>query len=119
LAGMLRPPGHSQRQILYRTEKSLLADDPSLGSLFAIFTRLTRQDAMPASEQTVPMRRHSRKLVIATALIALIAVLSGVAFISLAPSPHRCGAPSTSVQRQSVTQGTSCLPGPALVRGRQ
>ena len=32
-------------------ERTLLAEDPRLGSLFAVFTRLTRPEAMSATEQ--------------------------------------------------------------------
>jgi hypothetical protein len=40
-----------QRRALNRTEKTLLADDLRLGSLSAVFTRLTREDVMPPAEQ--------------------------------------------------------------------
>jgi hypothetical protein len=43
-------PGR-QRRVLNRTEKMLLADDPLLGLLFAVFTRLTREDAIPLAER--------------------------------------------------------------------
>lgn len=47
-------------QVLNRIEKRLLADDLRLGSLFAVFSRLTREDAMPAAERIEigPRRRH-------------------------------------------------------------
>jgi hypothetical protein len=40
-----------QRRLLNRIEKTLLADDLRLGSLFAVFTRLTREDAMHPAER--------------------------------------------------------------------
>jgi hypothetical protein len=40
-----------QQRVLNRIEKRLLADDRRLGALFAVFTRLTREDAMPAAER--------------------------------------------------------------------
>lgn len=51
-------PGR-QRWVLNRIEKRLLAEDRHLGSRFAVFARLTREDAMPAAEriEAGPMRR--------------------------------------------------------------
>lgn len=115
LAGMLRPPGRSQRRILYRTERSLLADDPGFGSLFTIFTRLAWNDALPGTEQARPTRWQWRKLVIAAGLIV---VMTALAVSSLALSPHACGATPALGQRHSANQATSCQPGPAPVRGR-
>jgi hypothetical protein len=39
-------PGRQQR-VLDQIEKRLLGDDLRLGSLFAVFTRLASEDAMP------------------------------------------------------------------------
>jgi hypothetical protein len=39
-----------QRRALNRIEKTLADDHPSLGPLFAIFTRLTGHEAMPVTE---------------------------------------------------------------------
>jgi hypothetical protein len=129
VAEMLRPPGRSQRQILYRTEKSILADDPSLGSLFAIFTRLTLQDTMPWAEQARPRqwpwrrqwrgqwqwRRQWRKLALGAGLIAFVTAL---VFVSLAHSPPTCGAARPLAQHHSVTRAASCLPSPVVLRDR-
>jgi hypothetical protein len=46
----------SQRRALSQIEKTLAADHPGLGPLFAIFTRLTDQEAMPVTEQARPWR---------------------------------------------------------------
>jgi len=43
-------PGRQQR-VLDRIEKRLLGDDLRLGSLFAVFTRLAPEDAMPPTER--------------------------------------------------------------------
>ena len=40
-----------QRRVLNRTGKMLLADDLRLGSLFAVFAGLTREDAVPTAER--------------------------------------------------------------------
>jgi hypothetical protein len=39
-----------QQRALDRIEKTLMAGDPRLGSLFAIFNRLTRHEAIPGTE---------------------------------------------------------------------
>lgn len=105
MAGIVLPPGRSRRRSLDRIEKSLLADDPGLGSLFAVFTRLTRQEAMPGTEQARPRRRPSRRLVIAAGLIV---VLSALVLSLLASSPHACGAASASGQHHPVSLTAGC-----------
>jgi hypothetical protein len=53
-------PGGQQRA-LNRIEKTLADDDPRLGPLFAIFTRLAGHEAMPATERvTAPPWRIRR-----------------------------------------------------------
>jgi hypothetical protein len=46
----MRWPGR-QRRVLSRLEKRLLVEDRRLGSMFAFFTKLSRGEAMPATEQ--------------------------------------------------------------------
>ena len=41
----------SQRRALSQIELTLADDHPGLGALFAVFTRLTCHEAMPATEQ--------------------------------------------------------------------
>jgi hypothetical protein len=56
----MRLPGAQQRA-LNRIEKTLADDDPRLGPLFAIFTRLAGHEAMPATERvTAPQWRRRR-----------------------------------------------------------
>jgi hypothetical protein len=43
----------SQRRALSQIEKTLAHDHPSLGPLFAIFTRLTSHEAMPLTERVM------------------------------------------------------------------
>jgi hypothetical protein len=50
---MMSFPARQQRT-LYRIEKTLLADDPRLGSLFANFTSLASPKAMPTTERVKP-----------------------------------------------------------------
>jgi hypothetical protein len=41
----------SQQRVLNRIEGALAQDHPGLGPLFAIFTRLVGQEAMPVTER--------------------------------------------------------------------
>jgi hypothetical protein len=45
-----------QQWTLWHMEKSLLAEEPRLDSLFTIFTRTARNDAMPLTERYRPGR---------------------------------------------------------------
>jgi hypothetical protein len=47
-----------QQQALDRIEQTLVAEEPRLGSLFAVFTRLTRHEAMPGTEQVASRLRR-------------------------------------------------------------
>jgi hypothetical protein len=53
----------SQRRALVQIEQSLADDHPSLGPLFAVFTSLTGQQAMPVTERVTarPWRRPARR----------------------------------------------------------
>jgi Protein of unknown function (DUF3040) len=109
LAGILLPSERSRRRVLDRIEKSLLADDPDLVSLFAVFTRLTRQEAMPGTEQARPRRRPSRERAIAAGVIV---VLGALVFCLLAWSPHACGIAPAPGQHHSAVRADSCLARP-------
>jgi hypothetical protein len=79
----------SEERALTRIEQMLLARDPRLKSLFTIFTRLTRQEAMPVTEQLQPRRWRSRPGPVIAIVLALIA---GVIVVSSLTGPARgCG----------------------------
>jgi hypothetical protein len=108
-----------QQRALERIEKTLLAGDPRLGSLFAIFTRLTRHEAIPGTEQVKP-RPWQALQAFAGIAIALIAVLSVLALSSLPLSQHECGTrPAAPGQSRSWSRTTSCTPVPAMLQDRQ
>lgn len=102
-----------QQRALIRIEKTLLADDPRFGSLFTIFTRLTRHQAMPDIELVKPTRWHSLRPFLAIA-IALLAVVSALT-LSL-PSPRRPICMISAAARHSYSSGetTGCPPGPGM-----
>jgi hypothetical protein len=71
----------SERRALNQIEKTLAGDDPGLGPLFAIFTRLTGHEAMPVTERVTarslrwprprPPRRQPRMWPTVLAVIGL------------------------------------------------
>lgn len=110
------PSGRRLRTTLDQIEKTLVAEDPGLGSAFGTFTRLTCDEAMPGTEQALAKRtlsrpwsphRRARKLIIA---IGLIACLGAPVSILLAHAPSTCS--GLSGHRQSTIQAASCRPAP-------
>ncbi|HUA28463.1 MAG TPA: DUF3040 domain-containing protein [Streptosporangiaceae bacterium] len=97
----------SEARVLTGIEAGLLARDPRFRSLFAIFTRLTRQEAMPTREQ---LRRTRWRLRPGPVIfIALALVLVGVVLGSLAGPARLCSA----AQKHPAAAGgaaRSCTP---------
>jgi hypothetical protein len=106
----------SEQRALDRIEETLHAGDPRLRSLFMIFTRLTRHETMPSTEQVSARLRTSllRTIVIP---IALAAILSGLILSSLAPARNACVAQARG-QTHSSSPVSGCLPGPAMAQAR-
>jgi len=97
----------SETRVLTGIEASLVARDPRLRSLFAIFTRLTLHEAMPAREQL--RRRHWRLRPGPVIVIALVFVLVGVVLGSLAGPAHVCSS-ATPHRAASTAPGNPCVP---------
>ena len=106
----------SEQRALNRIEETLHAADPRLRSLFMIFTRLTRHEAIPSTEQVNARPRASLLRTIAIP-IALAAILSGLILSSLAPARNACVTAARS-HSQSSSPMSGCPPGPAIVQGR-
>ena len=102
-----------QQRALDRIEKTLLADDPRFGSLFAIFTRLTWHEAMPGIELVKSGRWHSLRPFAAIA-IALIAVAS-----VLTPRRPICLTSAAAGHSYSSGQTAGCVPGVVVMQERQ
>jgi hypothetical protein len=85
----------SQQRKLGGIEKTLLADDLRLGSLFAIFTRLTRHEAMPGTE-LVEARSWRRLRPALLGTIGLTAVIAALIFSLLFPGRPECPAAATA-----------------------
>ncbi len=88
----------AEERVLTRIEQALLSRDPRLNSLFSIFTRLTRQEAMPAVEQLRPRRWRLQPGAVLLVAIALLvcALVAG----SLASSGGCVQAPATTATAQ-------------------
>jgi hypothetical protein len=106
----------SEQRALNRIEETLHAGDPRLRSLFMIFTRLTRHEAMPGTEQVSARLWISLLRTIAIPIV-LAAILSGLILSSLAPARNGCVTPARSHSQSSSSMG-GCLLGPAMVRAR-
>lgn len=108
-----------QQRALNRIEKALLAGDPRLGSLFAIFARLTWHDVMPRIEQVKPKLRLPLKRSVAIA-IALVAVLGVLVLGPLLPGRPMCSAQPVFARRSySWAPPTNCPPRPVIRPDRQ
>jgi hypothetical protein len=101
----------SQRRALNQIEKTLADDHPSLGPLFAIFTRLTGREAMPVNERVTarPWRWRVRPAVLT--LFGLAMAIGTLVAISLTlPGPQVCAAGTVT---------PVAAPTPSVPAGRQ
>ena len=90
----------SQRHALSQIEQTLADDHPGLGALFAVFTRLTGHEAMPATEQVTAWSwRWQRRMWPGVVTVVGLAMATGVLLtISLMmPRPQVCPGAVTPV----------------------
>lgn len=126
----------SQRRILEKIENALRGTDPRLTSLFAIFSRLTRDEEMPRIEQLRaravvllirlpnrpdPARRGVRAMspvrhrAVIFFPIALLVVASTLIMAAALPSPPRCapvvaGLTGHNAPVKTKSRSRSCSP---------
>jgi Protein of unknown function (DUF3040) len=94
----------AEERALTSIEHALLSRDPRLSSLFSIFTRLTRQEAMPAIEQLRPRRWRPQPGAVLLAAIALM--VCAVVASSLASARGCAQAPAaTAAQPSAIAAG--------------
>jgi len=108
-SGVSLPAG--QQRVLDRMESALQACEPRLASMFAIFTRLTRAEAVPRTESLPAGARFAR----IRRFVAIPLVLGYVAlFVFLAvtsPAVHGCGQ-MAGLHSAAAAQSRSCQPAP-------
>lgn len=115
-----------QQRVLDRIETDLEGAEPRLRAMFAIFTRLTRDEGAPQTEslrrQERRRRRRSRPdhrltgaLIAVPLVLVLVAILVFLAISSsaahgcrrLAPGPHAAAIARTSCQSKLQSRGRS------------
>lgn len=84
-----------QQQVLDRIETDLEGCEPRLRSMFAIFTRLTRDEGAPRTEALRPVRRTwlagKRRMVVAVPVILGLLALFAFMAVSSGSAVHLCG----------------------------
>jgi hypothetical protein len=112
----------SQQRVLDQIEKTLAHDHPALDRLFGMFTRLTRQEAMPVTERVAAQPRRMRQRIrpAVAAVVGLAMAIGVLVGISLTlPRPQVCPPGTVSpvaARLQSVSAGRqpACVPQPAI-----
>ena len=110
-----------QQRALDRIEKALARDHPGLGPLFAIFTTLVDQEAMPVTERVTARRRRlrrQRRLRWQRRISSTVATLLGLAMAAVAlftlsltlPSPQSCPGTAVTVAARMQSVPTGRLP---------
>jgi hypothetical protein len=101
----------SEARTLTCIEQALLSRDPRLKSLFAIFTRLTRQEAMPTIEQ---LRRRRWRPPAGVAILLAIALIVGVIALGSLTSASGCTraqpSASTAAHSPAAASDQGCSP---------
>jgi hypothetical protein len=111
-----------QQQVLDRIETSLEGCEPRLKSMFAIFTRLTRDDGAPRTESLRPEGRRLRwirpdlglpgRLRAVIAVPLLLGLVALLVFMSISNSAAQdCGAATTLRAIPAVAPACPSMPG--------
>jgi hypothetical protein len=103
-----------QQRALDQIEKALADDHPSLGPLFAVFTRLTGHEAMPVTERITARPRWRRRMRMRSAVVAVVGLAMATgALLALSltlPSPPVCQSAVTPVAGYTRTVPTGRQP---------
>jgi hypothetical protein len=95
----------AQERTLTNIEQALRSRDPRLTSLFSIFTRLTRQEAMPTIEQI--QQRRWRPQPGAVVLLAVALLVCAIVVGSLSSSGGCGHAPTATAQPSAIAAGAA------------
>ena len=99
-----------RQRALDRIERTLLAEEPVLGLRFAVFTRLTLNEAMPGTER-VPERLQRRvrtAVLLPLMLISLLAVLAASWLIPSSQQACPVGKDAPAHTVHSLNRAGSC-----------
>jgi hypothetical protein len=111
---MMSLPACRQRA-LDRIAQTLVAEDPGFGLRFAVFTRLTRHEAIPGTEQVSSRLQQvlRRAVILPLVAISLVTVLVASGLI---PSRQTCpvGAHAAAAGMSSESRAARCQPGRAI-----
>ena len=94
----------AQERALTSIEQALRSRDPRLNSLFSIFTRLTRQEAMPTIEQIRPRRWRPQPGAVILLAVALLVCAIVIGSLS---SGGGCGQPPASAKPSAIAAGAA------------
>ena len=94
----------AQERTLTSIEQALQFRDPRLNSLFSIFTRLTRQEAMPTIEQIRQQRWRPQPGAVVLVVVALLVCAIVVGSLS---SAGGCGHSPTSAKPSAIAAGAA------------
>lgn len=112
----MRLPAGQQRT-LQRIEQALRVDDAGLESLFAVFTRLAEDDAMPPAEQVAPWLQRQLQRPAAVVLIT-VTVLLGILALTIVPrGGQACRAARVAAVQLAPARTVGCQPSTALQSG--
>jgi hypothetical protein len=90
----------SQRRALSQIEKTLTDDHPSLGPLFAVFTRLTGNEPMPVTERVTARRWRGMRPAVLTLVGLTVATGVLLTLSLLLPVPQVCVASTVTTVAQ-------------------
>jgi hypothetical protein len=104
----------AQQRSLDQIEITLLDYDLHLGSLFTIFTRLAREEAMPATERVTagPWRRRLRPALAAAFGLAVVVTVLVLSLLVPGRQPCQDGAAAVPAHMQPFRAGqlAACRP---------
>ena len=104
-----------RQRALDRIEQTLVSEDPGLGLRFAVFTRLTRHEAIPGTEQMPGrLQRVLRRAVILP--LVVISLLTVLAASWLTPSRPTCPAGTHAAEAGTPLESRAarCQPSPSI-----
>ena len=100
----------SEERTLTSIEQALRSRDPRLNSLFSIFTRLTRQEAMPVIEQIRRRRWRPQPGAVVLVVIAMLVCAVVVGSLTSARGCVQAPAASTTAQPSAIAAASAIAP---------